>query len=220
MKAVIFDMDGVIIDNAEHHRKAWIEFSKKKGFPITLEEFETIGFGNVNRVYLEYVFKRELSEAEVFELAEEKEAIYRKIFSGSLKPADGLIDLIGRIKEAGYKTAVGTSAPKSNVDFILDNLDIKKHFDVIVDDTAVTRGKPDPEIYLKVSEKLDISPKNCVVIEDAYHGIEAAHNAGMRVIGITTTYDADKLTTADKIVRNLKEINTEHIEILIKENNG
>ncbi len=216
-KAIIFDMDGVIINNADHHRAAWIEFSKQKGYPMTSEEFEQIGFGHLNRIYLEHVFKRKLSDDEVFHLAEEKEAVYRKLFIQSLKAADGLIDFINMVKNSGYKTGVGTSAPKSNVDFIMDKLNIRQYFDVIVDDTAVSKGKPNPEVYLKAAEHLKIKPEKCVVIEDAYHGICAAHNAGMKVIGITTTYPAEKIADADLIVCNFNEIKTRHIDQLLNQ---
>lgn len=214
-RAVIFDMDGVLVDNAEYHRKAWIEFSRKKGHPITLEEFETIGFGDVNKRYLEFVFKRVIEGDELTTLANEKEQLYRTLFTQHIKSPKGLVELLEILKSNGFKTAIGTSAPRENLDFVLDALKIRNYFDAFVDDSFVEKGKPNPEVYLKVAELLDVKPPHCVVIEDAYHGIAAAHNAGMKCIGLPTTYPAKQIASADYVAEDFTDITIEKVNELL-----
>lgn len=215
-KAVIFDMDGVLVDNAEYHRKAWIEFSRAKGHPITLEEFETIGFGDVNKRYLEFVFKRPIEGEELMNLANEKEQLYRNLFREHIMPPNGLVSLLEQLKLNGFKTGIGTSAPRENLDFVLDTLEIRKYFDALADDSFVEKGKPDPQIYLTVAELLHVDPTYCVVIEDAYHGIEAAHEAGMKCIGLPTTYPEKQIAAADYVIDDFNGITIEKINELLK----
>jgi beta-phosphoglucomutase family hydrolase len=207
INAVIFDMDGVLVDNAEYHRKAWLEFSRLKGHPITLDEFESIGFGDVNRRYLEFVFKRPITDDELESLANEKELVYRELIEKKIQPVKGLTGFLEQVKQEKLKTGVGTSAPRVNLDFVLDTLGIRQYFDVLVDDSYVSHGKPNPEIYLKVAEMLQVDPQQCIVIEDAYHGIEAAHRAGMRCVGLPTTYPPERIAAADLIVNDFTELN-------------
>lgn len=213
-KAVIFDMDGVLVDNADIHRKAWVQFSEQQGHPITIEDFEQIGFGDVNRRYLEFVFNRKLSEEEVNTLAHKKEEVYRELFKKEIAPVNGLIEFLKEVRDSGLKTAVGTSAPRVNLDFVMDRLELRSYFDVMVDDLYVHKGKPAPDIYLKAAELLNVEPAACVVIEDAYLGIEAAHRAGMTCIGLSTTYPPEKIAAADHIVKDFTELDVNSIKTM------
>ncbi|MGD2294665.1 MAG: HAD family phosphatase [Candidatus Aminicenantes bacterium] len=208
--AVIFDMDGVIVDNMEYHKKAWGIFLEKYAPDIELEEFSK-HFGKVNRDLLQIVFKREISGEEESRFGEEKEAIYREIYADHIVPTAGLLDILDSLKNNSIKTAVATAAPRINMDFMFEKTGIRKYFDVLIDATEVTRGKPDPEIYLKAAERLNRHPKDCLVFEDSFPGVQAARNAGMKVVALATSHPADRLQNADSVIKDFTEINFETI---------
>ncbi|WP_375580412.1 HAD family phosphatase [Marivirga tractuosa] len=191
-KAIIFDMDGVIIDNISYHIEALKQFLKQFGKEITDEEFQNHYNGRtIQEVILG--LKPKADHEEVMRLAEEKEKIYRDLYSADLAPTPGLMEFLPLAKKAGLKMAVATSAITANADFTLDGLDIRNYFDAVIDSTMVIKGKPDPQIYLKAAEELNISPVNCVVLEDALAGIQSAKNAGMDVIGLYTSLKKEEL---------------------------
>jgi beta-phosphoglucomutase len=208
--AVIFDMDGVIVDNMEYHKKAWKIFLKKYAPDIDVEEFSE-HFGKVNKDLLKIVFQREISDEEESRFGEEKEALYREIYAEDVAPTGGLVDFLQELKENSVKTAVASAAPKVNVDFVFEKTGLRQYFDVSIDATDVTRGKPDPEIYLKAAEKLNCLPEACLVFEDSMPGIQAGRNAGMRVIGVATSHPADKLKDTEFVIRDFTEINFETV---------
>ena len=203
--ALIFDMDGVIVDNMKYHRIAWNRYAKRLGFG-DIDLFHLIGFGATNRRYLEFLFKRSLSDDEVSKMGEEKEALYRSIFSDHIKPVQGLIPLLQRLKGNGLKLGVATSSPLSNLDFVLDRLGLREYFDVLVYEELVKHGKPNPEIYLKAISLLNVNADQCVVIEDSIHGAEAAKASGCKVIGLLTS-----LTPATFTIPNVTAINHDEI---------
>ncbi|HET8859743.1 HAD family phosphatase [Marivirga sp.] len=191
-KAIIFDMDGVIIDNISYHIEALKQFLKQFGKAITEEEFQNHYNGRtIQEVILG--LKPNADHKEVMRLAEEKEQIYRDLYSADLAPTPGLMEFLPMAKKAGLKMAVATSAITANADFTLDGLKIRKYFDAVIDSTMVIKGKPDPQIYLKAAEELNISPENCVVLEDALAGIQSAKSAGMDVIGLYTSLKKEEL---------------------------
>ena len=203
--AVIFDMDGVIVDNMEYHKKAWDIFLKKYAPDVELEEFSK-HFGKVNKDLLKIVFKREVSPGEEARFGEEKEAIYREIYSDHIVPTAGLVDFLITLRKNKVKTAVATAAPRINMDFVFEKTGLRKYFDVLIAASEVMRGKPDPEIYLKAAEKLNCPPKHCLVFEDSMPGIQAAQNAGMRVIALATSHPAERLQSAEWVVKDFTKI--------------
>jgi len=208
--AVIFDMDGVIVDNMEYHKKAWAIFLEKYAPGVDLEEFSK-HFGKVNRDLLKIVFTKEVSEEEESRFGEEKEAIYREIYADHIVPVAGLLDLLDSLKENSFKTAVATAAPRVNMDFVFEKTGLRKYFDVLIDATEVTRGKPDPEIYLKVAQRLGYLPDSCLVFEDSFPGVQAAKEAGMKVIALATSHSADRLQNAESVIKDFTEINLETV---------
>lgn len=218
-QAIIFDMDGVLIDNKKYHQEAWYEFSKRHQRPTTNADFQLIGFGKTNKEYLEHVLDRDVSDAEADQLGEEKEQLYRTIISQHLEPLKGLNAFLENLKtNAAFKLAVATSAPPSNLDFVMDKLGIRSFFDALVNSSYVSNGKPDPEIFLKAAELLKVNPKRCIVFEDSFFGIEAAHKAGMKVIGVATNHAHEELKDCETSINNFTEIslNTIH-QILNKD---
>ncbi len=211
--AVIFDMDGVIVDNMPYHRKAWEIFFEKYDPPMILEDFLP-HMGKSNEDLLTVLFGNKIKEEEIRSLGEEKEALYREIYAPEVAPLPGFIDFLRSLRENHVKTAVATAAPKVNLDFLLDHIDLRNDLDVLVDDSEVNKGKPDPEIYLKAAERLDHPPELCLVFEDSLAGIQSAINAGMKVVGVTTTNPAQKMQSTNLVIKDFTEIDMDKIREL------
>jgi beta-phosphoglucomutase family hydrolase len=205
--AVIFDMDGVIVDNNRFHSNAWKEFCRIHGFSLSDDEFNKYISGKINKDTLAFLFKRKLSADEIEKYGKEKEMIFRQIYKPYMQLPEGLTDLLTGLKQNKFKTAIATSAPVENVNFVFENLDIKKYFDAVIDESQINNGKPNPEIYLKAADRIGMNPAECIVIEDSTSGIRAAVNAGMKVIAITTTHNKMSLGNADMVIDSFKELN-------------
>ena len=193
-KAVLFDMDGVVIDNLPYHVEAWLVYCERHGIPLTRETFYKDLNGLNSKDTFECLLKRKLSNEEIVEFEEEKELIYREFYAPFLTPAPGLLLFIDQLKSAGIKTALGTSAGPGNIDFILDGLGIRDQFDAVIGGAELIKGKPDPEIYLRAAGLVHVSPEDCWVIEDSLQGIEAGLSAGMKVVGMTTSHASEELS--------------------------
>jgi beta-phosphoglucomutase family hydrolase len=215
--AFIFDMDGVIVDNAEYHYGAWEEFCHRKRFDYARGD-SRYWFGNTNREILGKILGREASPEELRNLGEEKEAIYRKLIAPDLQPVRGLKALLKEMKTAGFSVAMATSAPAENVDFVLGALGIKEYFDPIVDASGVENGKPSPEIYLKAARMLGREPGYCLVFEDAIAGIRSARNAGMKVVGLITTLEEEELEDTEMNIQNFTHTSLEQLYGILKDN--
>jgi len=204
---LIFDMDGVIVDNAAWHLEAFAEFGKKHGLVQTKEDYVKY-FGNTNQTIMNSLFDTQLSDNKLVEYAEEKETIYRELYRPFIKPVDGLPAFLENAHNQGLSIALATSAPPENVDFTLNSTGLKKYFPTITDASMVKRGKPDPEIYLLTAEKLEVKPSECIVFEDSIAGIQSALSAGMRVIGVATTHKSEELLTyVNEIIMNFEAAN-------------
>ena len=210
-KAAIFDMDGVIVDNHHFHVKSWEVFCKKYNIPFEENEFRSKYFGKTNQDIFKEMAGNKLTREQIDNLGEEKEQIYRDIYKDFIAPVDGLIPFLNMLRSSGIKTAVATSAPTSNLDFVLDNLKVRHLFDAIVDASMVSKGKPDPEIYLKAAEKLDIKPQQCVVFEDSISGIKSGQSAGMVVVALATTHQPNELPKTPLVVKNFNELTIDSI---------
>ena len=192
-KAVLFDMDGVIVDNLPYHVEAWLLFCERNGIPLTKEIFYKELNGMNSKDTFEWFYKKEMTRAEVEVLEEEKELLYREFYAEHRKPAEGLLTFLDELRSRGIKTALATSAGPGNIDFIVDGLGIRNQFDAIIGGAEVTKGKPDPEIYLKAAALVGVAPEDCWVIEDSLQGIASGLAAGARVVGITTSHKAQEL---------------------------
>ncbi len=212
--AVIFDMDGVLVDSNPAHKIALEQFCAKHGFSLTEEELKERIYGRTNRTWLTNLFG-ELSEEKLSEYAHEKEALYREIFAPNIKAVKGLIPFLEELYHANILMIIGTSAPPENVTFTLSHTHTVKYFSHILDDTFVTHGKPHPEIYLKAVAKTGLPASQCIVIEDSLSGVEAGQKAGCKLIGITTTHPKEELKTTDLIIGDFTELTLENIRSLI-----
>ncbi|MBI2675191.1 MAG: HAD family phosphatase [Candidatus Aenigmarchaeota archaeon] len=218
--AVIFDMDGVIIDSNPFHKKAWRLFFQRHGLSISENDFKRHVYGKINADIFSYFFRRRLTKTEVRRYNEEKESLYRKLIARHMAPARGLVRFLELLKKAAIPCAVATSAPPENVGFVMGKMNIRSYFRAIVDDSQISRGKPNPEIYLKAAKKLCFMPEACVVFEDSVAGIRAAKNAGMKVVAITTTHTKRELSEAHLVISDFTQIGMEVLRSLFELKGG
>lgn len=213
-RAFIFDMDGVVVQNDRYHYEAWKQFAGQHGKSVGFDEVKS-WFGSTNEAILSRFFGRELSKEEVMKFASQKEALYREIYSPHIHPLDGLKEFLEEAKENGFQIGLATAAPPENVDFVLKATGFVDHFDEITDDTRITRGKPDPEIFLVTAEKMNIEPGNCIVFEDSLYGIEAARKAGMKVVAVSTTHSKAIFQDVERVISDFSEINIREAEKIL-----
>lgn len=198
-RAFIFDMDGTLVDNMRFHGAAWQQMLLENGIEADAQDFLISTAGKTNREIIPAFFK-DAGEEKLLELGGRKETIYRELFLPERKPVDGAIEFLKESQKLGIKLAVATAAPVANMEFILDGLDLRKYFDAIMTAADVENGKPNPEVFLKSAEKLNVALENCLVFEDAINGFEAANRAGMRSIGIATVNSVEDIVKINSVV--------------------
>jgi len=204
MKAVIFDMDGTMVNNMMIHHKAWQKKLAENGLPLSLEEVKENIHG-VNHEILKRLFGNRFTYEERIRISNEKEAVYREIFASNLKLIEGLPEYLNKLKNENVLMGLASAAPVENVDFVLDGLNLRSYFQVILHAGDVTKGKPDPEIYLKTCKLLAVDPDDCVVFEDSPTGAMSASSAGCRVVVITTTHQKHEFVDIPGIERFLDD---------------
>ncbi len=204
--AVIFDMDGVIIDSNPAHKIALKQFCEKYGYRLDDEQLLKRIYGRTNKEWIADLFGRKLTAEEVHYYEEEKEEIFRQIFKKDLVTLPGLPDFLDKLRQNNIPCAIGTSAPRSNVDYVLAGTGIEKYFSAILDESDVEHGKPNPEIYLKVAARLKFSPGQCLVFEDSLSGITAAQAAGCKVVGVTTTHTKEEFSHTDSTIADFRAL--------------
>jgi len=184
--ALIFDMDGVLIDSNPLHRAAWAAYNRRFGLETT-EAMQQSMYGKRNDEIVRNFFG-DLPEEEVMARGAAKEKLYREMIAGKVESilVPGLLTFLEMYRAAPM--AVATNAEPENVAFILDGGGLRKYFRAVLDGQQVQHAKPDPEIYLRAAQELAVAPDNCIVFEDSHSGIQAARAAGMRVIGLCTTH--------------------------------
>jgi len=214
VKAVIFDLDGVLVDTGKYHKQSWCDLAQVQGWGFSDEIFKQT-FGMHNAQIIPILAGSDVSAAKMESLADWKEQRYRDLIGGKLFLLEGVTELIDDLKASGYLLAVGTSTPKVNLDFMLEHTHIRDKFDDFVTSEDVTNGKPAPDTFLKAAEKLNADPTYCVVVEDAVPGVEAGKSAGMVVLAVTTTRRRSDLTAADRIVDSLVEVSAVDFDKLL-----
>jgi beta-phosphoglucomutase len=208
--ALIFDMDGVLIDSNPFHIQKWKEFLDERGVPYDADDLPKQILGIRNDTAFQHFFGRELRGDEMKKLSEDLEARFRAAFRPHAQPLPGLKALLDQCHMEKIPLALASSAMTRNVDFIVDTLKLRPYFASIATGDNVSRPKPDPEIYLKTAEKLGLAPAKCVAFEDSFVGIESAKRAGMKCVAIASTFPAEELgrqTQADLVVKGFEELN-------------
>ncbi len=185
--ALIFDMDGVIVDSNPVHREAWVAFNRRYGLETTPAMLERM-YGKRNDEIIRDYFGDGLGAREVAARSRAKEALYREMAGSRIERmlVPGLRPFLDRYRAAAM--AVASNAEPENVAFVLDRAGLKPYFRVVVDGRQVVNPKPHPDVYLLTADLLKVAPANCIVIEDSPTGVAAAKAAGMKVIGLYTTY--------------------------------
>ena len=201
---VIFDLDGVLVDTAWAHRRAWFDMAAKEGLPMS-EAFFRETFGMQNRSILPMMCPG-ITPERMERLSEWKEERYRQLIQDRLDLADGAEALLQDLKAAGFHLAIGSSAPRENLDAFWNAHGLSRYFDARVTKEDVTEGKPSPQTFLKAAEQLALPPRRCAVVEDAVAGVQAARAAGMRVVAVTTTRPREELQQANLIRDNLTQL--------------
>jgi HAD superfamily hydrolase (TIGR01509 family) len=212
--AVIFDMDGVLVDSYRAHYASWTQLYAELGKQYTESAFAA-DFGRTSRDILRRTLGDELSDDRLRKLDERKEALFRDVLRADFPAMDGAIELIDALAADGFLLAVGSSGPPENIELCLEKLGRGDKFGAVVTGADVTRGKPDPQVFQLAAERLGAAASSCAVVEDAVHGIEAANRAGMASIGLTGTADRDRLAPADLVIDSLRELGPDRIGPLI-----
>lgn len=211
-RAVLWDMDGTLLDSAEYHWLSWREALAGEGYEMSRARFDAT-FGRRNDAILRELLGEDVLPETITRIAAVKEERYRALArAGGIEPLPGVRAWLTRLKEDGWRQAVASSAPRLNIATILDAMGLAPFFDAVAADEDVRHGKPDPQVFLVAAEKLGVPPGRCVVVEDAPAGLEGARRAGMRRIGLATTH-AD--LEADVVVRSLEELPLDAFDGLI-----
>ena len=205
--AFLFDLNGTMIDDMQYHITAWHRILNELGAGLSREHVREECYGK-NHELLERIFPGRFSEAEKDRMSYEKEKQYQEEYRPNLRLIDGLPEFLDRAHAKGKKLAIGSAAILFNIDFVLDGLDIRKYIDAIISADHVEYSKPHPETFLKCAEELSVAPAECLIFEDAPKGVEAAWQAGMDCVVITTMHEADEFSNYPNItgfIRNYED---------------
>jgi beta-phosphoglucomutase family hydrolase len=195
-RAVIFDMDGVLVDSGAHHRQAWRAVLDELGVAPAQPEFWRVTIGRPSVEAVPFLLGRPIPPAEAYRVAARKQEHYRRLSREGPLTVRGVAAFVDALVARGVPRAVATSASIVDADPLLRRLGLRDRFEVLVAAEDVRRGKPDPEVYLLAAEGLRVPPAHCVVFEDAVVGVQAARSAGMRVIGVSTAHTVTELVAA------------------------
>ncbi|GAB3433541.1 beta-phosphoglucomutase family hydrolase [Massilia solisilvae] len=200
-RAFVFDMDGTIVDNMDFHTRSWVELFRRLDVQIDPDEFFRTTAGRQGKEILRAYLGEHLSDDKVAAMNHEKEEIYREMYEPHRKEVEGFSAFLAHARERGVMLAVATSGPPGNIAFVLDGLNLRRHFDAVVGAADVKRGKPHPDVFLAAADKVGVQPADCIVFEDAPLGVEAAKNAGMPAVVLSTTLDAAAFAAYDNVIR-------------------
>ena len=204
--AAIFDWDGVIIDSSRQHELSWERLSQHEKLPLPAGHFQR-SFGMKNERIIPQLLHWTTDPAEINRLSWQKEEFYRQIVRESgIRALPGVREFLERLDAAGIPRIIGSSTPRENIELVVELIGLGRYFNPIVAAADVTHGKPDPEVFLLCAQRLGFPAQRCVVFEDAHVGIEAAHAARMKVIGVATTHPAESIRQADRVVHQLDEL--------------
>jgi beta-phosphoglucomutase len=216
---IIWDMDGTLVDTAELHFAAWLAVCDENARPFTRADFAAT-FGRRNPEIIQYLFGDRFGPADVARLGDRKEVLYRDAAKKGVALLPGVRQLLEGLHRAGAKQAIGSSAPRANLDLILQLIGIKPYLDAVVAMEDTERGKPDPQVFLVAAEKLGVAPSRCVVVEDAVAGVQAAKSGGMKCIAVSFVghHPAAKLEAAgaDRVVKSLEELSVAEVLALLR----
>ncbi|MEM7697826.1 MAG: HAD family phosphatase [Verrucomicrobiota bacterium] len=215
---ILFDLDGVLIDSHDQHEQAWFALASERDLPLTKQQFKE-SFGMRNETCIPDVFGWTQEATEIAELGDRKEELYRQaVRSGGLVPLPGVMDLIADLLANDVPFSLGSSTSRLNIELCLEAIGLTESFGPhLTGAEDVSRGKPNPEVFLTAAKKISHDPEACIVIEDAHVGVEAALAGGMKAVAVTTTHPADSFrdSGASLIVASLEELSAERLRGLL-----
>lgn len=212
--AILWDMDGTLIDSAEYHFESWLDALKPEGLTVTRGQFlSTFGWKN-DRILRQWIGPH-IDPAWIARVGDAKERDYRQLVrTRGLQPLPGADRWVRNRHEAGWSQAIASSAPRANIEVALEVLGWQKCFDALASGDDVGAGKPDPEIFLVAASRLGVAPARSIVVEDAAAGVEAARRGGMRCIGVGP---GARSAGPDLVVSSLEELTEQSFERLLRE---
>jgi beta-phosphoglucomutase len=213
IRAVLWDLDGTLVDSAQFHWQAWRDICVAEGAPITYEQF-VHAFGTRNDLILKSWLGDDIDPDRMRRVGEAKEAHFRKLVRAhGISPLPGVREWVTRLTDEGWKHAIATSAPRENLEALIDAMDMRALFAAGIAAEDVTHGKPDPEVFLVAAGRLFAAPQHAIVVEDAPMGIEAGRRAGMRTIGVSQMH---QLPQADVYVPTLTDLPLDAFDRLLR----
>jgi beta-phosphoglucomutase len=217
-KAAIWDVDGTLVDTAELHFQAWLDICREQGRDFTREDFAAT-FGQRNPEIIRTLFGERFSQKEIAELGDGKEVLYRSAASKGVELLPGARELVEELHRAGFVQAIGSSAPRANLELILRLTGIARFFAAIVSSEDTQRGKPDPQVFLLAAERLGVAPARCVVFEDAVAGVQAARAGAMKCVAVRCVGHHSEASLrqagADLVVETLEQVSVTDIAGLL-----
>jgi beta-phosphoglucomutase len=209
---VIFDMDGVLVDSADAHWRSWQVLGQRNGVQVREKHFSQT-FGRQNRDIIP-IFFGYVASSEALRLAEAKEEIYRDLIRERPPLVPGAGELIRNLHSTGARLAIGSSGPRANIELVVSALGVGSCFDALICAEDVTRGKPDPQVFLLSASRIGLPPARCVVVEDAPSGVAAAKAAGAKCAAVMMHHDRAALADADHVVERLADLKPEQLRAL------
>ena len=216
IKAFIFDLNGTMIDDMAYHARAWYNILNddlKAG--LTWDEVKTQMYGKNDELLIRIFGDNHFTIEKIKELSIEKERRYQQAYLPNLALLNGLQQFLEKTEEAGILMAVGSAAIPFNIDFVLDNLNIRHYFKAIVSADDVVTSKPDPQTFLDCAALLNVAPADCLVFEDAPKGVEAAMNAGMSCVVLTTMHEKDEFKKYTNVIAFIEDYSTISPEVFL-----
>jgi beta-phosphoglucomutase family hydrolase len=214
LQALIFDMDGVIVDNTPIEARAFQLLFRDLGLEADANELLRRLNGMPATDILKQVFDHPVPEKDLKKYADQREFLYRTLYWDDRKPAPGLVEFLEAARAAGFKIGLGSGSASDTLSYILDHLDLRRFFDVVVGADDVEEGKPHPETYAAVAEKLGVDPANCLVFEDAILGEHAAYKARMHCVAVTTNLAATDFQAPLLAIQDFTGLTPEHLRDL------
>lgn len=216
LKAIIFDMDGVICHTNPFHSIAFQYFFKKRNLNPSQAEYQEHMYGKNNGYILSHFLGRKIEGDELMILEDEKESLFREIYKSEVDPISGFMEFFKLLKSNDFLTAVATSAPRANLDLIIGTLGIGSQMQSQLASEDVSKHKPDPEVYLKSAAKLGVDSSECLVFEDSFSGASAGLNAGMKVVGVLSSHTKEELPSCDLYIENYQNLDLAQLQQIFK----
>ena len=205
-EAYLFDLNGTVIDDMHFHARAWHDIlTNDLKSNISYDETVLQMYGKNQEMLVRVFGEGHFTQQEMDDISMRKEHKYQEAFKPHIKLIDGLEEFLEKAHQAEIKMAIGSAAIPFNIDFILDNLNLRKYFPVVVSADDVVLSKPDPETFTKGADLLGVAYDKCLVFEDAPKGVEAAKNAGMQALALTTLHTAEEFHVTDNVIKFVKD---------------